>query len=242
MALHFVCSTVTAENAFEAVLTKVTSYGVWGVDLFFVLSGYLITGILYDTRSSERYFRSFYARRTLRIFPLYYGVLFVLFVVFPASWLEAIAPGMHEAREAQAWLWTYLTNVYLARDGAYSLPYLSHFWSLAVEEHFYLVWPFIIYRLSRTAAMRTCVVLGVGAFGLRLWFAAFSGNDVAAQVLTPCRLDTLCTGAWFALAARSGSVTPMKRQVRWLVATGAAILAVSVVYSSSSLAVLLPLR
>src|SRR5580704_13240421 len=72
--VHFI-GDATAHTAVERGLVKLANYGIWGVDLFFVLSGFLITGILYDAKSSPHYFRDFYVRRTLRIFPLYYGVL-----------------------------------------------------------------------------------------------------------------------------------------------------------------------
>src|SRR5262249_26439141 len=77
LLFHFVAQT-TATNAFERAVNRVLNYGSLGVDLFFVLSGFLITGILYDAQSSPRYFRNFYMRRVLRIFPLYYFVLAVV--------------------------------------------------------------------------------------------------------------------------------------------------------------------
>ena len=85
---------------------KLANYGIWGVDLFFVLSGFLITGILYDAKKAPHYFRDFYVRRTLRIFPLYYGVAGVLFVVLPALPMPYPA-GLAEAANHQAWLWLY---------------------------------------------------------------------------------------------------------------------------------------
>src|SRR5262245_27990198 len=80
MLLHFVAN-VPPSNCFESAVVGVTKYGAFGVELFFVLSGYLITGILYDTHNDAHYFRNFYMRRLLRIFPLYYGVLTLLFFV-----------------------------------------------------------------------------------------------------------------------------------------------------------------
>jgi len=82
LLLHFVGQT-TATSRYEAAVNWVLSYGLLGVDLFFVLSGFLITGILYDARDQAGYFRRFYMRRALRIFPLYYGVLAVVFFVLP---------------------------------------------------------------------------------------------------------------------------------------------------------------
>jgi peptidoglycan/LPS O-acetylase OafA/YrhL len=206
MALHFICSQITvAQSRFEHILGRLTGYGSWGVDLFFVLSGFLITGILWDTRGGPHYFRIFYARRTLRIFPLYYATLLVVLVLLPESLLARHAPQALELRELQGWLWPYLTNVYVAKQGAFDMPYLSHFWTLAVEEHFYLVWPFVIGLLSRKSALRICIVASLVALALRLSFGFFGPNPYYAHVLTPCRLDALCIGGWFALAIRGPS-------------------------------------
>jgi peptidoglycan/LPS O-acetylase OafA/YrhL len=200
MALHFLW--VEQPRGFiDRTLSQVSGYGLLGVDLFFVLSGFLITGILYDARGSHGYFKNFYMRRTLRIFPLYFGVLLLLVVILPAGVAAALDPELVELRQLQGWLWTYLTNVHLAREGAFSLPYLSHFWSLAIEEHFYLVWPLVIAYLPRRAAMACCIALSFVALIARTALA-YDGQLIAAQVLTPCRLDTLCIGAFFALAAR----------------------------------------
>jgi len=130
-------------NAFERILIKGSNYGVWGVDLFFVLSGYLITGILYDSKGSTHYYRNFYVRRILRIFPLYHGVLFLLFFVFPL--FPSVYPtGLEESARHQAWVWPYGVNLFIALRGWWALPYISHFWSLAIEEHFYLLWPLVV--------------------------------------------------------------------------------------------------
>ena len=108
-----------------------------GVDLFFVLSGFLITGILLEARRSQHYFRNFYVRRTLRIFPLYYGVLAVIFGIAP--WLGWLVPEVGPEEHSQAWLWAYGTNIIMSWTGSPLLKHgwlnLNHFWSLAVEEH-----------------------------------------------------------------------------------------------------------
>src|SRR5438105_2987757 len=113
-----------------------------GVTLFFALSGFLITGILYDTLGSEGYFRTFYGRRALRIFPLYYGVLFALLL---------LTHPLHLNWHGQAWrLLTYTTNLPFTHEwtsNPAAFVNLRHFWSLAVEEQFYLVWPLLIFLL-----------------------------------------------------------------------------------------------
>ena len=84
MAVHFVGRRAPPTARLQRLVVKAASYGVLGVDLFFVLSGFLITGLLLEAKGRPHYFRNFYARRTLRIFPLYYVVLAVLFLVLPA--------------------------------------------------------------------------------------------------------------------------------------------------------------
>jgi len=203
MGLHFVCTLVPPQHSrLEFIAARLTGYGAWGVDLFFVLSGFLITGILWDSRGKQRYFQTFYARRTLRIFPLYYAILFVLTVLLPTSFIVAHVPGVLEVRRVQGYLWPYLANVYIAKQGWFAIPYVSHFWTLAIEEHFYLFWPFVVGLASRGAIMKTCVVLSCLSLALRI-AAHFAGlNMFYGHVLTPCRLDSLCIGSWLALAAR----------------------------------------
>jgi peptidoglycan/LPS O-acetylase OafA/YrhL len=220
LVFHFVGTTL-ATNAVERVIVGVTNYGAYGVELFFVLSGFLITGILYDAREKPNYFRNFFMRRVLRIFPLYYGVLFVLLVLIPRSLLEAHAPEALIMRDKQGWLWSYLTNVYVAKEGTFAIPYVSHFWTLAIEEHFYLFWPLVIRLANRKSAMGIAVGLSVMALGLRLVLRQVTHNEMWAQVLTPSRLDSLCIGAWFALAIRGpDGPAAIGRNLRtWLLAS-----------------------
>ena len=205
MALHFINNQVIPSTLVERAAIRITNYGLWGVDLFFVLSGFLITGILVDARGRPHYFTNFFARRSLRIFPLYFGVLLLVTVLIPASVLRALDPEWLEVRAQWPWLWSYLTNVYLGPRTDFSLPYVSHFWSLAIEEHFYLVWPFVISALAVPAAMRLSVALAAAALALRVACETVAPDRLYADVLTPCRIDALCAGAWFALAARRGA-------------------------------------
>jgi len=175
--------------------------GQRGVDLFFVLSGFLITGILCDAKGREHYFRNFYVRRALRIFPLYYGALAFALFVLPALAPDATA-AFQPAIDNQAWLWLYGANVLQAIRGSWCLGPLNHFWSLAIEEHFYLLWPAVIFFTSRQSAIRLCGLLFIGSVAARAAWLATGGNDVAAGVLTPLRMDGLVLGGWIALAAR----------------------------------------
>ncbi len=179
--------------------------GRYGVDLFFVLSGFLITGILFDAKSERHYFRNFYARRTLRIFPLYYAVLLLMFVIAPL-FVSLNSPGEQRIIENQWWLWGYLSNMKAAFAGPGFFQedrlWMGHFWSLAIEEQFYLVWPLVILLLSRRAAMVTCAVMIFGVPLLRVaMMRAFDVN--AALYFTFSKVDTLALGALLALTARS---------------------------------------
>lgn len=200
MALHFVGDD-TPTNLLERLVVKTAGYGLVGVDLFFVLSGFLITGLLLDAKGKPHYFRNFYARRTLRIFPLYYFVLAVLFFVLPL--VLPVTPALEIAREKQAWLWTYTSNFYVAREGTWAaLGYVTHFWSLAIEEHFYLLWPLVVFLARRETLERWCFYVIAIGLGLRIALATSGVSEMSISVLTPCRVDTLCVGGLFAAMVR----------------------------------------
>jgi peptidoglycan/LPS O-acetylase OafA/YrhL len=176
------------------------AYAGWvGVDLFFVLSGFLITGILYDTKGGSHYFRNFYIRRCLRIFPLYYGFLFIYFFVAPE--LLSISDTFSLPKENQIWYWTYLTNVKIALDGWPEGSFIGHFWSLAVEEQFYLFWPVIVLLFRRKKLIIVCIVFIAGSLVTRFLLGQ-GGHRIAAYVLTAARMDALSMGALIALVAR----------------------------------------
>jgi peptidoglycan/LPS O-acetylase OafA/YrhL len=184
--------------------TRAFEFGGRGVDLFFVLSGFLITGILYDAKHELHYFRNFYARRSLRIFPLYYAALLLMLVLLPAVGLCKSAE-FAKGEAYSTWLWLYGTNIVLAWQGSWCLGAYNHFWSLAVEEHFYLVWPLVIFFCSRKTAIWVCLAsIVLGIIGRAVWLH-MGGSDVGVQVLTPLRVDSLALGALIALVARGTS-------------------------------------
>ncbi len=152
-------------------LELVRGVGWTGVDLFFVLSGFLITGILYDTRSDSEYFRKFYLRRALRIFPLYYACLLLIFLSTPFLHLH-----WHLYHLAYPLYASNFLNALLPFTNTFGFePWLDlgHFWSLAVEEQFYLVWPVIILMAgSRRRVIHTCCALIAISVLLRALFVA----------------------------------------------------------------------
>ena len=180
------------------------------MDLFFVLSGFLITGILWESRGAKHYFRNFYARRTLRLFPLYYGTLVLIFLLLPAlmpwvdihpRYLSAIGTQIRATNEAsryRIWYLTYSVDFLVAIRG-FIFP--THFWSLAVEEHFYLLWPLLVQRLSYNNLVKATFITFLGTLVLRCFFINFV-NRFALYAFTPFRLDGLALGSLIALALR----------------------------------------
>lgn len=180
---------------------KFMQAGWMGVDLFFVLSGFLITGILHDSKGTQRYFITFYARRSLRIFPLYY--LFLIFALFIAPQYFAVT---EPYQSKQLYTWLYVQNLATWWDGGFAPPYhLSHLWSLAIEEQFYMVWPLVVFWLSRLTIMRLCGAIIVFCFVLRCLLIRAGVYEGQIYSATFCRLDTLAVGAWIALALRGPS-------------------------------------
>jgi peptidoglycan/LPS O-acetylase OafA/YrhL len=179
------------------------NFGWTGVDLFFVLSGFLITGILVDSRDAPRALRHFYARRALRIFPVYYGFLILVFLIVPR-----VAPGALSVGDDAVFYWVYLQNFAVAAQGDWvHSRFLNLFWSLAIEEQFYLVWPWVVHALGRRALLRVCLAMIAGSLALRVVLVAADVAPVAIYVLTPARLDGLAAGALVALALRSSGGT-----------------------------------
>src|ERR1700712_1152390 len=155
MAGHLFGSTSMSSNRLAQIVLSLRGLSWTGVNLFFALSGFLITTILYETLGSPDYLRSFFVRRMLRIFPLYYGVLLVLLALTP------FLPSMHWDGTAIVFL-TYTQNLPFAPNPMGPAPWavLRHFWSLAVEEQFYLIWPFVLYWLRAWKRIMLAAIIG----------------------------------------------------------------------------------
>ncbi len=187
-----------ATKHLPAVWGTVFANGWMGVDLFFVLSGFLITGILIDTKGSPHYIRDFYIRRCLRIWPLYYSLLLFMFVIVPLVRPQEAIEIFGE--RSQPW-WSFplfLQNFFVPIPQNAAGP-LGVTWSLGIEELFYLVWPWAVRASSRRTLLWTMVVVVAMSPGLRLVLAWY-GMDLYANPF--CRLDGLMAGALLASVVR----------------------------------------
>jgi peptidoglycan/LPS O-acetylase OafA/YrhL len=188
-------------EATDSFAFRLASMGFRGVDLFFVLSGFLIAGILLDSKQQPHYFRNFYARRALRILPLYYGMLVAALVLLLLV-SEGASSIFAKARDRQAWLWLLGTNILQAKIGGWPFGCFDHFWSLAVEGHFYLVWPLVIFLTNHRTAIAACIAVILLSITTRVAWLLAGGNDVAPEVFALFRADALAMGALLAMLAK----------------------------------------
>ena len=176
-----------------------------GVDLFFVLSGFLITGILADTKDTQGYFRNFYARRCLRIWPLYYSLLFFMFVglrfLNPSEYHNAL-------RQSSPW-WAYVLYLqnFIGPISTQAAGPLGVTWSLAIEEQFYLVWPIVVRFCSFTQLRRLAILELCVSPALRYYMALHHVN-LYTNVFS--RLDGLMAGAALAIIVRGENFVASK--------------------------------
>ena len=194
----------------------VLALGWSGVDLFFVLSGFLISGILLDTRTAQNYFRSFYQRRTLRILPLYFTVVILYFhLLIPAAHHVGKLPELTGANER--WFWFHLSN--WPRAFGADLGWLQHFWSLAIEEQFYLVWPFIVFFAGQKWLPSICLALIASSFCSRLVNAHNPYGPLFLYELTPFRIEPLAVGSLAATLVRNSKSLSFARNPLILLGT-----------------------
>jgi peptidoglycan/LPS O-acetylase OafA/YrhL len=200
-------------------IANIPAAGWIGVDLFFVLSGFLITGILIDARGTSQYFRNFYARRSLRIFPLYYLVVFFALVLLP-QWprLHDVLVGPYPVPPKWPY-WLYLTNFSIADRGmVHGLLDLA--WSLAIEEQFYLVWAVVVFLCPLDWLGAVCVAIITFEPALRFFALANGVDPNAVYVVTWYRLDGLATGSLLAWVLRNGSLAALDRWTPYFLGAG----------------------
>lgn len=196
-------------NTLLRLWSLIADAGWMGVDLFFVLSGFLITGILYDSTLSEHRSKNFYARRALRIFPLFYGVLIGLLLLTPALHLRW--------RAEHIFYFFYLSNVALLFAPHFQpisrSVNLGHLWSLAVEEQFYLLWPFIVWRVrKKTRLLWIIAAVLIISPALRGLLLAHGMDPTTMSRLLFTRADSLLFGGAVALLVRESTAPRLPAQ------------------------------
>jgi peptidoglycan/LPS O-acetylase OafA/YrhL len=179
--------------------------GWMGVDLFFVLSGLLITGILLDAKSSTNYFKNFYVRRVLRIWPLYFALLFFMFVI--VRFLNHTEYQTVMQTSSPWWAFPLFLQNFLLPISTNAAGPLAVTWSLAIEEQFYLVWPIAVRFSSPPTLWRIAVAEICISPALRYYLAL---HHVNLYTNVFCRLDGLMAGALVALLIRSPGFVPAK--------------------------------
>lgn len=198
-----------------AAVQRATAPGTRGVDLFFVLSGFLITGILLRSKGKQNYFRNFIVRRALRIFPLYFLSLFIGLWIIPKVFNTHV---FDMPRTEQLYLWTYTSNIRMSWLNIWCFGPFDHFWSLAIEEHFYFVWPAIVLLLSVRSLTATCIGTIIIVTIARTFAAMNPSWDTAADVFTLFRVDALAMGALLAITLNSTMPHMRIRNIAWIAA------------------------
>lgn len=197
-----------------AAIAAVAKFGWAGVDLFFVLSAYLLARNLLAHKGETGVATTFYRRRVFRILPLYLFLLALCFLLFPLagpkSWMfEGLAP-----------LWVYALfaqNFWTGLEGGWPGQFLSPTWSLAVEEHFYLFLPFVMLRVSERGALVAGAAMAILTPFVR-WLLASHFGDVAGYAWTICRLDSFGWGLLIALATRQEAAGRRRIVMGWALA------------------------
>lgn len=191
----------------------------WGpatLDIFFVLSGYLITGILLRSRGGPAYYSRFLLRRALRIFPAYYLVLLLVFGLLPFISHDFRVSG---TAADLPWYLFYLQNVKISLEGLPAWPFAGHLWSMAVEEQFYLTWPFVVAMLSRAALQRLCLVLLVAGMSAKWYLTVIADAQLMAHTATFSRMGAIAAGCWVACLDRNWLAAQLRHPAAWLNAT-----------------------
>jgi len=213
--------TQLVHNLFESMFVA--------VDLFFVLSGFLITSILIRTRSSEGYLRNFYWRRVLRISPAYLIVMFGCFVLLPLFTEPQVAQALHGVALAHL---LYVQNLVAALHGPMPAG-VSHFWSLAIEEQFYLLWPLTVLLVPLRRLPWVCAAVFAASCLCKLVLYLSGASWLMLYVFTPCHVEGLAAGAWIAANRQIRGVLSVPRWLKLVGAPAATGLLLLAVFNSS---------
>lgn len=214
------------QSSLSRVLAAAGSLTWSGVDLFFVLSGFLIGGILLDSVDSPRFFKVFYVRRFYRIVPIY--ALMLLVFLFGCAWFRKQSAPVWSPLFSDALPWysyaSYMQNFWMAKLNTLGAGWMAATWSLSVEEQFYLGLPILVKTIGKSRLLWILLLLVIDAPILRtiLYFTTQAGPN-AAYVLMPCRADSLLLGVTAAMLLRRADVW------EWLVKNHAKLFLVSLV-------------
>ncbi len=169
------------------------------IDLLFALSGLLITGILIETKNSPNYFKNFYIRRALRIFPLYYLLIFIF--LFYILFITNSPQSLKYFTNNIGYFLFYCQNWYFINYGIPDGGHLNHTWSLAVDEQIYILWPLLIFLCkNKSQLIWLCITTILFSLFFRLWYINFYLSSVpldpyAAFHNTFCRIDSFAAGS-----------------------------------------------
>lgn len=236
LVVHY-SRTLPVDGTVSRALRSLSSYGWSGVDLFFVLSGFLIGGILFDTRTRSGWWWNFTVRRSLRILPLYYLALlgYCIYWYFSAVFWPSAGGGSYgDALTSSA---VFLQNFHFVAMGDTFSGFDSlifHFWSLAVEQQFYLLLP-VVMLVRGTGTVRWVISsLVVIAILYRAWLVRDGVPDRAAYILLPARMDALLLGCLVAWELRFAKGHPSARQLAGLMAAVFAVTVVVILWSGTT--------
>ncbi len=179
----------------------IANVGWCGVDLFFVLSGFLISNILLDAKKQDHYLRHFWMRRALRIFPLYYAIVVFSLVILPLI-DHPKSSNFSRIQGDEIWYWTFLSNYSIAYAGEFRHGILDISWSLAIEEQFYLLWPLLILVTNGRQFAKLCVGMFLVSILARIALMTMGANSIATYVVTPARMEGLAFGGLAAVVIR----------------------------------------
>jgi peptidoglycan/LPS O-acetylase OafA/YrhL len=191
-----------------------------GLDIFFALSGFLIGGILLANRSSPALFKTFYLRRFFRIIPVYWLLLLSYLLVLPFDEALKLGPVSYLADPNPLPVWRYvlfIQNSIMVWKQSPDPAWLLVTWSLAVEEQFYLISPWLVKYFSPRVIAGLCVLALVGCPFLRYYSVMETGNQLGAAHLLVCRADALCAGLLAALLVHTSPGWLMAHARGWAV-------------------------
>jgi peptidoglycan/LPS O-acetylase OafA/YrhL len=215
-----------SDQGLSSIVFKIADIGWSGVDLFFVLSGFLITGILLRAKVSNSSFINFLMRRFLRILPAYFLALCIIFLFVPVVLRSYPIPSM----SAQAPYWFYVSNMFRSTPDLRGHIIVDHFWSLAVEMQFYVLWPLVVYRLTPETVLKVGLAALVLALTGRTVAVILDVNPFVTFAWLPFRMDGLVVGSLIAVAVHAGVRYERVKYALLLTLVGGSIFAALITY------------